>query len=290
MKADRIVLGLAIVFVGSAWFLVNIGVLSAVTVRELWRFWPILLVLWGMLLLVGKGGGSSGCLVSFVVILLFFGSFFTFFSSSFHGVGETFETGISNIYNAKAMHIDLVQHAGEFTLTSHSGEQLMNLQLQSTIEPQVSHSHSGDVAKITVADQAENINFEKRLSRWEVSLLEDIPLEISLRTGATTAELDLSRLLIEDLDIKAGAGEIVIKLGQSDCSIDVQSGASSVIIDVPDNIGVRLRTSGALISVDGEDGRVISVGDRSYESKELETKDAVADIHITAGAGSVTLR
>ena len=92
------------------------------------------------------------------------------------------------------------------------------------------------------------------------------------------------------MTIKAGAGEFTLWLGHYDTDIIIENGAGNITIYVPEETGVRLRTSGGLMSVKGDHARVISVGDRSYESDNLEQKAAIADIRITAGAGAVTLK
>jgi len=75
MKADRIVLGIALLFIGIVWVLVNTGVIPARVAADWWRYWPLLLVLWGVLLLTGRGTGGLGCLVP-LIIAVFVLSFF----------------------------------------------------------------------------------------------------------------------------------------------------------------------------------------------------------------------
>ncbi|HAA38346.1 MAG TPA: hypothetical protein DCE00_05690 [Firmicutes bacterium] len=291
MKADRIVLGIAVVIIGMVWLLVNLGVIPAAAARELWRYWPLLLILWGVLLLLGKdNSGITGLLVALLVVALVGGGFFSYLTSSGPKSAQTFETTISNEGNVRAVNLQLIQHAGELELTSHPGSDLVALKLQTQVQPKISHKQEEETAEILVKDQDDKFNFDNRVSHWQLSLAEQLPLQLTLHTGATKANLDFSHLLLEELEIKAGAGDIDLRLGQTDCEITIESGASEITIYIPDNVGVRLRTSGALMSIDSDEGRMISVGDRSYFSKELETKDAVADIHITAAAGKVKLR
>lgn len=290
MKADRIVLGITVIIIGMMWLLVNLGVIPAVTARQLWRYWPLLLILWGILLLLGKdNSGVSGCLVVFLVLALVWGGFFTYFTSSGREYTETFETSISNSNNAQAVHLQLVQHAGELKLTSHSGTELAKLKFQAEVRPEISEKQTGALAEVIIEDQADHLNFNKKVSDWELSLAKKLPVQLSLQTGATKASLDFSHLLLEKLEIKTGAGDIDLQLGQADCDITIESGASNITIQIPPNVGVRLRTSGALMSVDSDEGRMISVGDRNYESKNLDTKAAIAEIYIAAAAGNVTL-
>ena len=289
MRADRIVLGTAMLLVGLIWLCVNLGFIPAAAVARLWRYWPLLLILWGVLLLFGKGSGSGlGCLLVIVTAAaLFFTGIFSF--SFLRGTGQTTITNIRHDENIKSLRLDLIQHAGEFYLHGHHEKDLLQLSLQSTIKPEINESRAGDVAEVTIRDPENSLNLNKRFSRWDIAVQENFPLEIKLRTGATNADLDLAHLNVTSLNIKAGAGELAINLGPAVKRISVESGACSIDIKVPHDIGVRLKTSGALISVDSEGGHILSVGDRLYESKDLEKKKAIVAIEIKAAAGSITL-
>ena len=206
------------------------------------------------------------------------------------GTGHTTVTNISQDENIKSLRLEFVQHAGEFHLHALDDEDdLLQLRLQSTIKPEIQETYIDNLAEIIVRDPENSLNLKKRFSRWEIAVQKEVPLEILLRTGATDADLDLMSLNVSSLEIKAGAGELAINLGSSVKQISVESGACSIDINVPAEVGVRLNTSGALISVDSNDGRIISVGERRYESKNLETKKAVVDIEIKAAAGNITL-
>jgi predicted membrane protein len=292
MKADRIIFGVTLLALGVVWFLINLGIIPPVTVRELWRYWPLLLVLWGLLLLTGKGDGFPGCLVAILVIVLLFGGIFTvFFPTNSVLPRETLVTSVKAMEGTTRMKLNLVQHAGELSLSSQRGANYVEASLQTVARPLVEEERAGDTAEIMIRDEAVSwAPFQNRLSRWELALAEGVPAEITLRTGATKAELDLSRLLVTKLNVKAGAGDLVFYLGSTDADVLIESGAGSITIYVPDETGIRLQASGGILTVNGENARIVSLGDRRYESRELSEKSAVADIQVTAGAGSVTLR
>lgn len=291
MKTDRIVFGITILTVGAVWLLVNLGVISPLTARELWRYWPLLLVLWGLLLITGKGDGLPGCLVALVILALVFGGIFTVFLPYQRGPANVrHDVSLPRVEGTSEIELNLLHHAGEFRLASHRDYNYLTASFQAVSPPEIRTETSGETAIISISEQAMPLAIDRRLSRWNLTVPEQVPLAVALRTGATRAELNLSRLAVSDLNIKAGAGEVILHLGNTDTNILVESGAGSIIIYVPDDTGVRLRASGGLLSVEGENARVISVGDRRYESRNLEEKEAVADIQIVAGAGSVTLK
>ena len=77
-----------------------------------------------------------------------------------------------------------------------------------------------------------------------------------------------------------------MKLPQVNSEFEIHSGAANLLIYIPHNVGVRLKADGALASVDGKNSRVVSVGDRMYESSELEEKEAIIDLYVAAASGT----
>ncbi|NLM45334.1 MAG: hypothetical protein GX200_00840 [Firmicutes bacterium] len=295
MKADRILLGLLVVLAGTAWLLANLGLLSIVSLWEIRHYWPVLIIIWGLLLLFGGGGSSSGCLPVLVVLALVFVAAFAYFlpvqqETKKIETEEFYVTHVENKYDAQKLRLNLRHSAGYFLLHSYPGMELAYLQLQSPQRPEIRQELDNDTAVVTIADR-DRIALRKRAeSRWEVGVGVGLPVEISLETGATDAEIDMSGLTVDSLEIKAGAGDLDLILGRTEGKINIESGAGSITIKIPDDVGVRLRTAGALLSVKTEDSQVISVGQHQYESRDLEEKTAVVEVEIKAGAGSVTLK
>ncbi|HHX74718.1 MAG TPA: hypothetical protein GX699_07430 [Firmicutes bacterium] len=290
MKADRVFVGLLVVLAGAAWLLANLGLLPFHSLWDLRQYWPVLIIIWGLLILFGRGGSSSGCLQALVVVVLVFVALAVFLLPVRQEASELYATQIENHYGAQKLRLELRHHAGELLLHSYPGTQLAYLQLKSPQLPEIKHATDNDTAVVTIADQGRNIFHTGFKSRWEIGVSAVRPVEIFLETGATDAEIDMTGLMVASLDVKAGAGDLDLILGRTDGKISIQSGAGSITVHIPDDVGVRLHTTGALMSVKTEDSRVLSVGERLYESKDLETKVAVVELEIKAGAGSVTLR
>ncbi|MBS4031791.1 MAG: hypothetical protein KGZ63_10305 [Clostridiales bacterium] len=199
--------------------------------------------------------------------------------------------------NVSLVRLDLTHRAGEFALKQLSdfgqsvpGTTLLQARFQASPAPQTQRIMRGTVSEISIRDDQRSWQMGNQFSRWELWLADDIPSEVILRTGATRADIDLSKLMVQDLQIKAGAGDITIRLGEYNTGISVESGAGNITFYVPAETGVRVTTSGALLSFSGEDARVFSMGEHIYESERLNEKKAIAEIEIKAGAGSVSVR
>ncbi|EEG76383.1 toast rack family protein [Dethiobacter alkaliphilus] len=292
MKADRIVLGLGLAVLGLVWFLVNFGVISPVAARELWRFWPLLLILWGVLLILGKGSGLGGCLIGILVFLFFFGGLFGVYLPGIEGPSpgtETTNVTIPASDEVENVTLDLRQGAGEVYLSSHAGPDILRASLTGTPRPIIEQEVSDGTLQVEIKDEAHSWTIGNRTNRWNLELAEDIPTEISLRAGAGRSDLDLSRLQVHDLSVQTGAGDLTVRLGQVESQVLVEGGAGSITFYVPDNTGVRLQTSG-LLNVSAGEVNLKRLDGGDYESENLDNKAAVVDIEVKAGVGSVNLR
>ena len=287
MKPERVILGLAIVALGLIWLLVNLGILTTPVVRDIWRFWPVLLIIWGLLLLFGRGsGGLSGCLVAVIIILLIAAFFRT---ALFYGTaGDDYYYEIGRNYAAERVRLDVRQHAGKFLLTANSGTEIAKLELRSAARPLVSHDVSGDSLEISVAEKARRLFVGN--GSTEIIFAKNLPVELTLRTGVADALFDLTDLLAKRLNIEAGAGDLTISLGRVDGIINIKGGVGNITVYVPENIGIRLQAEGALISIESEDGKMTGIGERRYESSDLAAKDAIIELNVEAAVCSIKLR
>jgi hypothetical protein len=77
---------------------------------------------------------------------------------------------------------------------------------------------------------------------WHFGLTGDVPLSLKVETGASRNELDLSDLRVSDLVIRSGAAETVLRLpraaGNTRARID--TGAASLRIFVPPDVALRI--------------------------------------------------
>jgi hypothetical protein len=126
---------------------------------------------------------------------------------------------------------------------------------------------------------------------WRFGLSRDIPLSLTLETGASDNRLDLSELLVTDLRISTGASSTTVTLPAhaGHTSVKLESGAASVKIRVPDGVAARIRVGGALSDTSVDRKRFPRSGG-VYQSPDYETADNRADISIEMGVGSVSVR
>jgi hypothetical protein len=106
--------------------------------------------------------------------------------------------------------------------------------------------------------------------------------------GAGKSDLDLTNYKTKTIDIKAGAGDLDLKLGDKleKQTVKIKSGASSVTIKVPKSVGCEIEIDGILNSkdIDGfekNDGKYQTSNLGSATKKiKIEIESAVASINV----------
>ena len=75
---------------------------------------------------------------------------------------------------------------------------------------------------------------------------------MQIDVGAANLDLDLSAFKVSKLDINGGASSINVKLGnlQQQSTVKINSGASSVKIEVPEAFACEVQTKTVLVSKD----------------------------------------
>jgi hypothetical protein len=102
-------------------------------------------------------------------------------------------------------------------------------------------------------------------------------------------DLDLTDFVIRKVNIDGGASSIDLRLGKrSDMvEVDIESGASSITIDIPDEFACEVRTSTVLSSksLDGFN----KVGSGNYITENFSSEARNILINIDAAVSSLTI-
>jgi LiaF transmembrane domain len=124
---------------------------------------------------------------------------------------------------------------------------------------------------------------------WSARLKRDIPLALSLETGASESHLDLRDLSVTELNLKSGASSTSLTLPSNAgmTKVDIDAGAASIKLTVPEGVAARIRTTGGLSNV-GVSDRFPRIGSM-YQSPDYESAANKVDMDIEMGVGSVSI-
>jgi hypothetical protein len=122
---------------------------------------------------------------------------------------------------------------------------------------------------------------------WRVGLAPDLPISLRLEGGAARSELDLAELQIISLVVKTGASDTRIVLPRAAGAVEVriEAGAAQVNVQVPEGVAARIRSQVGLGSTSVDEGRFPKSSD-GWASAGYESAEHRADIRVQGGLGS----
>jgi hypothetical protein len=203
------------------------------------------------------------------------------------------ETQTVELGEAESVELDLDIGAGELIVQGGARE-LMEGYFVYNIErwkPEIDYSVTGSRGTLKVKQgECHGMAVGKTRNKWNISVNNDIPLDINVDFGAGEGNLDLRGLILNSLKIDMGVGELKVDLsGEQKQSLDVSldGGVGSATIYLPVDVGVRVMVDGGIGSVNARG--MIKRRD-AYVNDAYGKTEVTIDVDVDAGIGSIDLK
>jgi len=158
-------------------------------------------------------------------------------------------------------------------------------------QPQVKYSENGAQGELLVNQPGD----DKLpvggglINEWTVQLADDVPIDLTIITGAGNSELNLGALELTNLSIQTGAGVTNVDLNgtwQHDLEVSIEGGVGELTVNLPAEMGVRVDKETALVNVN-TDGLIVD--GNGYVNRAYGTAPYTLTLKLQAGVGSVVL-
>jgi hypothetical protein len=135
----------------------------------------------------------------------------------------------------------------------------------------------------------ERLLWARRPLDWDLTVSNDVAMELEVRTGASRVHLDLTATAVDTLIVRTGASELHVLLPVGDCRVDIDAGAAEVDVRVPDEVAASVQVSSALASVDVDQRRFLRRGS-GVRTEGYEAATYRAEIELEGGVASFAVR
>lgn len=287
--------GLLIAIIGVIFLGLNLNFWGTNQIADLIQFWPLLLVLLGIALLARHlRFGWIIILASFILALVFiyYASFST--KPAFNKVIrrhklESFNFSNDLPENSARARIIIETGAIDLHLSSSSDKLIAGTLKSRYAEPDLVLSQENDLV-IATLKTTKNIGFIWGSNTLDVKITNKIPIELIINSGASSLNLDISEITLAGLDINAGASSINLKIGKvlNNSVFNIKSGASSINVDLPNNIGFEIIAKSGLSNKEIKD--FDQIDSNNFKSKNFDTAEIRAKLNIDAGASSIKVK
>lgn len=126
---------------------------------------------------------------------------------------------------------------------------------------------------------------------WDVRLTREIPLGLRLQLGACQARLDLSDLRVTNVTLETGAADTSIRFPSAAgmTRAKVKAGAAQVTLSVPEGVAARITATMAIGSLNVNTQRFSPAPGGGYASADYDTAANKLDLSIEGGVGAVSV-
>ncbi len=276
---------IALITVGVVWLLINNGVVAADNLYRLIPFWPVLLILAGLSLILHKIwwplSGLMWILAAAGLVWLLVAS-----PASIPAVPaaefkqETFREPLDQASSA-SVHLNLSVNPTYISTLQDSADLIV---ADLSYLGRIVFEASGESQKSVRLEQANGLSFGnfrwellagQGLADWKIGLTPEIPLALGVDAGTGLVEMDLAGLSLQSLTVDGSTGRMDILLPENGghylFDLDVSTGATT--IQVPGGASLDLKVDG------GTGGLVIDVAEDAGVQVEV----------LDGGVGSLNL-
>jgi len=313
MKLDRLIWGILLLFIGGVLLLENFGIIEFYW-RNIWGFWPIVLIIAGINILFNRNHSQTGSMISIGVLVVALA--FLFYKGQqepnrSNWWGHNFKKDIDidlNDSNEDDDHdtaLNNLAFSEPFVAIDNSKKTVLNIsgggisfnlngETSELINAEVKKRHGNFSLKKLVTDSATVLTFsmDDRKSKWKFGdsgndvnfkLNKAANWDVLMKLGAGEANFDFTDYKVRTFRFDGGAAALDIKVGDllPITDIIVKSGVADVKIKVPTTSGCRIKTKTGLSAKDFEGFEKLSDG--VYETSNYKTSTKKIFINLDGG-------
>jgi hypothetical protein len=303
MKTSHIFWGVFFIAIGGLVLLGNLTDLQF-TWHSAWKFWPMVLVLIGISILVKNQIGKG--IVAGVAALVLALTIYASISATTNLIDDDFEihfgdeaavfdtTYFSQEYSdsIKTAKLQFSGGAGGFKMLIPT-DKLIDFKTEGLKENyKLSRNDFGSHSDLDFEMKSTKVKLGNNSYKnsVEMSLNANPEWELFFDVGASSLDLDLTPYKISKLDIDMGAAAMNVKFGTladiTRCTID--AGASDMDILIPDSVGCEINSDDALSSKHYEGFKKIN--HNLYRTENFDTATKKIFIEIDCGVSSIDVK
>jgi cell wall-active antibiotic response 4TMS protein YvqF len=299
---------LILIFIGAVFLLQNTGYLPPNFWLNLWKLWPLVLVLIGFELLLAHRVSWVALAGVAAVALIIGGITLRPDAPTSSGAGgpSISTTAQTDLGGANQAAVTVRFGAGQLVLgpiEQAPSNALASMTYQGP--PQLEPHAQYNVAAAGVGQleyQSTNRGGPGFLpffggrsdeAHLQLDLAPAVPIaSLNIQTGATDARLDLSNLHVAALDMSIGAATAWVRFpeGAGLTNVHIRGGASTITLEVPDGVSAQIQHQGGLSTLNVDQSRFPQVSDSMFRSPDYETATNKVDVVIETGVTTISVQ
>jgi len=283
------------IFLGIIFLLNNFNFLPWEIWQNLWKFWPVLLILFGSEIMLGKSVATKSLvfllgLIFLLPILLIINPLT---GNPLANEKINLDKPLGNLTKTEFLFNLSSVNLNFGALDENSSKVFVGTMTYSTLlpKPTVKEESKFGQAKFSFEQQNKNLFFLDNLGNSvNLKISRFIPYEISLKANTANLKFDFSKIRLDllNVDTKAGKFELILSKDYS-AKIYLKNAAGFVSIKIPNDLGVNFKTDSQIRQVNLPKSRFDQFGN-NYKSKNYEISPNKVEIEVIGPLSSVEIK
>jgi len=196
-----------------------------------------------------------------------------------------------DLKGAKSAHVDIEMGAGELVMRGGAAP-LMDADFRyraSDGRPEVRYEVNGSRGTLTIRQPSHHSLGNNDKNTWELRLNEEVPMDINVKMGAGEGRLDLGQVALHNLEIEMGAGELKLDLTghpRSDMDVRVRGGVGEATIRLPRRARLEVEAHGGIGEITA---RGLTKRGDLWVNEPSGQSDATVRVNVNGGIGGINL-
>ncbi len=293
--------GLLLILIGGIFLLLNMGLLPATFWWNALSWWPLVLIIPGIALLFGRRIPFSltvAVLLAAALALSLTGRGFAlgaFWATP--GPERTFTNHTGPAAGATSAEVHVQTGGVRLSLEGADVDMLDATLGYRNQEPEVRSSLVGSQYQVSIRQPDQHLAIWPGMRSsswapaWNLQVTDRIPVDLRAEAGAVSGVLDLSRLKLHSLTLKAGAGDLRVNFGKvaTPVPVSIDVAASHLVLAVPEGVPVRVTSKQVVGSFNGS-GLGLQGGGAVQSTPDFDSSQPGLDIRINGAVSDLTLQ
>jgi predicted membrane protein len=286
--------GIILVFLGVVLLLQNFDVLPWGLWAMLWRFWPVILIIIGLNIIIGRHKPWLATFLILGVMVAFLGVAVWQYQMP-PPSWEVISTYSEPRADLREARVEIGFHAGDFSLSALPPDFPNLVEAVSRGDGLTADFRRQDmVGHLRLTSTRQHRPPWGRVGMgwadWDVALNQDIPLTIAVESAAANVELDLRHLKVTEfhLELNAGNCNVVMPSSEGVTRAFIEANAANIEIIIPEGVAARIEADVNVGALEIDESRFPRKG-AYYISPDFEYAERRIYLKIDLNAGRVEL-
>ena len=283
------------ILLGLIFLLNNFVILPWEIWQNIWKFWPVLLILFGIEAILGRNSSfrSFGFLLFLIFVLPLILILNPLSGNPLATKKLSVEKPLGNLTKSQLFFNLASANIKIDALESSSSKVVQGSINYSSLlpKPEIKEESLFGQTKFSFTQPTKEIPFLNNIgNNVNLKISQLIPYDINIKSNTGNLNLNLTEIRIDFLNIETGAGKFSFELSAKYSSkVYIRASASLISFKIPNEAGVSFKTDSNLKQINLPDSRFERIGG-IYKSKNYEISANKIDIEVSGPISSVEIK